>query len=111
MLHLGSPITPKATGNLYLKHCICCFRALLSGLAINQHTASKPIASSKTCFFTKGEILHEKILTMEPFKTRPFKVKKQFLFNLSKPISKIYSEMYLKYLEHYKTKSENKKHM
>lgn len=38
MPHLGSPIKPEATGNLYLKQCICCFRALLSGLVINQHT-------------------------------------------------------------------------
>lgn len=40
--HLGSPVTPKAISNLYLKHSICCFRALLSGLPINQHAASNP---------------------------------------------------------------------
>lgn len=44
--HLGSPIKPEATGNLYVKQCIGCFRALLPGLVINQHTPSALVVLS-----------------------------------------------------------------
>lgn len=55
--HLGSPIKPEATGNLDLKQSICCFRALLPGLVINQHTPSAlPVLFRAPPLLTEGAI-------------------------------------------------------